>query len=143
MHDDDKLKLAREALEWIDYHKDNQDMSHLDFRIGAGNQASESLSAINALDPQLVEAVGLLREIEAQFRFYGDNHAAKPDPVKTDMGPAFYGTRSPPVGYRAGDYVEMFKDERWVRWSDPGWNSKRKYRLAADHPHYAAKQGDA
>ena len=82
MHDDDKLKLAREALEWIDYHKDNQDMSHLDFRIGAGNQASESLSAINALDPQLVEAVGLLREIEAQFRFYGDNHAAKPDPVK-------------------------------------------------------------
>ena len=82
MHDDDKLKLAREALEWIDYHKDNQDMSHLDFRIGAGNQASESLAAINALDPQLVEAVGLLREIEAQFRFYGDNHAAKPDPVK-------------------------------------------------------------
>ena len=82
MHDDDKLKLAREALEWIDYHKDNQDMSHLDFRIGAGNQASESLAAINALDPQLVEAVGLLREIEGQFRFYGDNHAAKPDPVK-------------------------------------------------------------
>ena len=62
MHDDDKLKLAREALEWIDYHKDNQDMSHLDFRIGAGNQASESLAAINALDPQLVEAVGLLRD---------------------------------------------------------------------------------
>ena len=54
----------------------------------------------------------------------------------TDMGPAFYGTGSPPVGYRAGDYVEMFKDERWVRWSDPGWNFKRKYRLAADHPHY-------
>ena len=66
MHDDDKLKLAREALEWIDYHKDNQDMSHLDFRIGAGNQASESLAAINALDPQLVEAVGLLREISEQ-----------------------------------------------------------------------------
>ena len=73
MHDDDKLKLAREALEWIDYHKDNQDMSHLDFRIGAGNQASESLSAINALDPQLVEAVGLLREVcDMQEAFEGE-----------------------------------------------------------------------
>ena len=75
MHDDDKLKLAREALEWIDYHKDNQDMSHLDFRIGAGNQASESLAAINALDPQLVEAVGLLREVEREAKLseeYGE-----------------------------------------------------------------------
>ena len=44
--------------------------------------ATAALAAINALDSQLVEAVGLLREIEAQFRFYGDNHAAKPDPVK-------------------------------------------------------------
>ena len=73
MHDDYKLKLAREALEWIDYHKDNQDMSHLDFRIGAGNQASESLAAINALDPQLVEAVGLLREVcDMQEAFEGE-----------------------------------------------------------------------
>ena len=76
MHDDDKLKLAREALEWIDYHKDNQDMSHLDFRIGAGNQASESLAAINALDPQLVEAVGLLREV-----FHG--HRRGPNKIVT------------------------------------------------------------
>ena len=78
MHDDDKLKLAREALEWIDYHKDNQDMSHLDFRIGAGNQASESLAAINALDPQLVEAVGLLRTVLDDLTMVVDDRLADP-----------------------------------------------------------------
>jgi hypothetical protein len=25
--------VLREALEWLDYHADNQDMSHVDFRV--------------------------------------------------------------------------------------------------------------
>lgn len=33
----------RSAVEWIDYHKDNQDMGHEQFRIGAGNQAIDAL----------------------------------------------------------------------------------------------------
>ena len=33
----------REALEAIDYHKDNQDMNHLDFRIYAGSEARAAL----------------------------------------------------------------------------------------------------
>ena len=84
MHDDDKLKLAREASAKVSeeqgYHETATALrngKHDDF-----DSVQCALAAINALDPQLVEAVGLLREIEAQFRFYGDNHAAKPDPVK-------------------------------------------------------------
>ena len=84
MHDDDKLKLARECSAKVSeeqgYHGTataTRNGKRDDF-----DSVQSALAAINALDPQLVEAVGLLREIEAQFRFYGDNHAAKPDPVK-------------------------------------------------------------
>ena len=76
MHDDDKLKLAREAAE------NSTPFWEFMSRADRLRFVKSALAAINALDPQLVEAVGLLREIEAQFRFYGDNHAAKPDPVK-------------------------------------------------------------
>ena len=88
MHDDGKLKLARET--YIGHAK-KMNNAPLDdgwvARVVSGecdhlHGVQIALAAINALDPQLVEAVGLLREIEAQFRFYGDNHAAKPDPVK-------------------------------------------------------------
>ena len=84
MHDDDKLKLARECSAKV-YSEDGFPSLAKSVRDGEcdDHQATQiALAAINALDPQLVEAVGLLREIEAQFRFYGDNHAAKPDPVK-------------------------------------------------------------
>jgi hypothetical protein len=36
----------RAALEWIDYHKDDQDMNHVNFRIGAGSRARDALAAL-------------------------------------------------------------------------------------------------
>lgn len=34
-----------EALEWLDYHADNQDMSHRDFRIQGAIKARQALAA--------------------------------------------------------------------------------------------------
>ena len=38
-------KALREALEWIDYHKDDPDMSHVNFRVEAGSRAYDALVA--------------------------------------------------------------------------------------------------
>jgi len=42
---------AVEALEWIDYHYDNQDMSHLDFRIEAAGRARRILATLKGDTP--------------------------------------------------------------------------------------------
>ena len=68
MHDDDKLKLARECSAKVSeeqgYHGTataTRNGKRDDF-----DSVQSALAAINALDPQLVEAVGLLREISEQ-----------------------------------------------------------------------------
>jgi hypothetical protein len=38
----------REALEWLDYHADNQDMSHLDFRVEGTLKARAALEDTKA-----------------------------------------------------------------------------------------------
>ena len=75
MHDDDKLKLAREAAAKVSeeqgYHGTataTRNGKRDDF-----DSVKSTLAAINALDPQLVEAVGLLREVcDMQEAFEGE-----------------------------------------------------------------------
>ena len=55
MHDDDKLKLALEAAE------NSTPFWEFMSRADRLRFVKSALAAINALDPQLVEAVGLLR----------------------------------------------------------------------------------
>mgnify|MGYP006384494831 CR=1 FL=1 len=69
MHDDDKLKLARECSAKVSeeqgYHGTataTRNGKRDDF-----DSVQCALAAINALDPQLVEAVGLLRAAEKQL----------------------------------------------------------------------------
>lgn len=59
MHDDDKLKLARAIVK---AHYPEMKPSY------NGRRVQIALAAINALDPQLVEAVGLLRGIVDDYQ---------------------------------------------------------------------------
>mgnify|MGYP005606682607 CR=1 FL=1 len=72
MHDDDKLKLAREAAE------NSTPFWEFISRADRLRLVQSALAAINALDPQLVEAVGLLREVLDDLAMVAD--AKAPDP---------------------------------------------------------------
>lgn len=41
--DKGEVERMREALAWIDYHCDDQDMNHVNFRVGAGSRARAAL----------------------------------------------------------------------------------------------------
>lgn len=59
------------------------------------------------------------------------------------MGEPFYGTGSPPEGYKPGDYVEFLDNTHgWQAVAragacvTPSWVRRGQYRLEADHPCY-------